>query len=107
MDVETILKNLKEKYSEELDGYIYFDSATCSSVTNGSHIKIIDLYGNLYSSGFLVGIKNIDKPSRTCIITMSFNKKKCLKLPNYFFFYKKIKFTKREIFLNFLNNIKK
>jgi hypothetical protein len=100
-----IIDTLKEKYKHQLFGYKYFDSDTCSNIPKGVHIKIIDRYGNLYNKGFLIGITNIDKPSRICIITRSYNKNKCMKIINYYFFYKKVVFTKRELFINLLDTI--
>lgn len=103
--VRELLEEFKSTYKDELDGYTFFDCNSCDSVPNGAHIKIIDLFGNLYSKGFLIDIHNIDKPSRIVMITTSYRKNNCIKLSNYFVFYKKLRFTKREQFLNLLKKI--
>lgn len=104
-NVRELLDEFRDTYKVELEGYVFFDCNTCESVPKGAHIKIIDLYGNLYNKGFLISIKNIDKPSRIILITTSYRKNKSIKLINYFVFYKKLKLTRREQFLNLLKKI--
>jgi hypothetical protein len=103
MDINDIIKD--QKYFNEIKEYTYVTNKELTTIPLGSYIKFIDRNEIFKTGGFLVKyIENRDITKSYFILKSN----KIYKLYCYYYwvFYKTVKKkSKRDIFINLLNNI--